>query len=80
LTYLVTPPKQNILRRRGVLEYQIGGYQVLDKWLKDRGKRLLSMEDIKHYCRVVTAIAKTIEVQGEIDSLYPDVEKDTLVV
>ena len=53
---------------------------MLDKWLKDRGKRLLSMEDIKHYCRVVTAIAKTIEVQGEIDSLYPDVEKDTLVV
>ena len=40
-----------------VWEYQIGGYQVLDKWLKDRKKRILSLEDIKHYCRVVTALA-----------------------
>ena len=58
-----------------VWEYQIGGYQVLDKWLKDRKKRILSMEDIKHYCRLVTAIAKTIEIQGNIDELYPEIEK-----
>ncbi len=45
---------------------------------KDRKKRILSTEDIKHYCRVVTALAKTIEVQGEIDELYPGVEKDTI--
>jgi predicted helicase len=63
-----------------VWEYQIGGYQVLDKWLKDRKKRLLSLDDIKHYCRVVTALAKTIEVQGEIDKLYPNVEKDTVLI
>ncbi len=62
----------------GVYNYQIGGYQVLDKWLKDRKKRLLSMEDIKHYCRVVTALVKTIDIQAEIDKLYPDVEKRTL--
>lgn len=59
-------------------EYQIGGYRVLDKWLKDRRKRILNLDDIKHYCRVVTALAKTIEVQGEIDELYPGVEKDTI--
>ena len=57
-----------------VWKYQIGGYQVLDKWLKDRKKRILSTEDIKHYCRVVTALAKTIEIQAEIDKLYPQVE------
>jgi predicted helicase len=62
-----------------VWEYQIGGYQVLDKWLKDRRKqRPLSAEDIKHYCRVVTALVKTIDIQAEIDKLYPDVEKRTL--
>ena len=44
-----------------VWEYQIGGYQVLDKWLKDKKGRVLSLEDIKHYCRVVTVIRKTIE-------------------
>jgi predicted helicase len=59
-----------------VWAYQIGGYQVCEKWLKDRKGRLLSLEDIKHYCRVVTAIAKTIEVQREIDTLYPGVEEE----
>lgn len=61
--------------RVGVLECQIGGYQVLDKWLKDRKKRILSTDDIKHYCRVVTALTKTIEIHTEIDGLYPEVEK-----
>jgi predicted helicase len=59
-----------------VWEYQIGGYQVLDKWLKDRRKqRPLSTEDIKHYCRVVTALAKTVEIQTEIDALYAKLER-----
>ena len=63
-----------------VWEYQIGGYQVLDKWLKDRKKRILNTDDIKHYCRVVTALAKTVEIQAEIDRLYPQVEKDLVAV
>lgn len=62
--------------RKEVWEYQIGGYQVCHKWLSDRKKRILTLEDIKHYCRVVTALSKTIEVQKEIDEIYPDVEKD----
>ena len=62
-----------------VWDYQIGGYQVLDKWLKDRKKRILNLDDIKHYCRVVTAISKTIEIHGEIDALYPGVEKDVIM-
>lgn len=52
-----------------VWEYQIGGYQVLDKWLKDRKDRILSSEDIRHYCRIVTALAETIKVQKEIDEV-----------
>ena len=58
-----------------VWEYQIGGYQVLDKWLKDRKGRALSSEDIKHYCKVVTALTKTIKLQEKIDKLYPNVER-----
>ena len=65
---------------REVWQYQIGGYQVCYKWLKDRRKerRILSLDDIKHYCRVVTAIKNTIEIQKEIDNLYPEIEKETI--
>ncbi|MCK4450489.1 MAG: DNA methyltransferase, partial [Anaerolineae bacterium] len=55
-------------------EYQIGGYQVLAKWLKDRRDRVLSLEEIKTYCCVVTAIQRTIALQEEIDALYPKAE------
>lgn len=50
------------------------------KWLQDRKKRILNLDDIKHYCRVVTALAKTIEIQAEIDKLFPEVEKDTISI
>ena len=57
-------------------EYQIGGYQVLEKWLKDRKERTLSHDDIRTYCRIVTAIHQTIQIQQQIDEHYPEVEKD----
>jgi len=61
-----------------VWEYQIGDYQALSRWLKYRKGRKLSLEDIKHYCKVVTALKRTIEIQDEIDKLYPDVEKNII--
>jgi len=61
-----------------VWSYQIGGYQVCDKWLKDRKKRILSIDEIQTYCRIVTAIQKTIEIQKDIDSFYKEIEKTTL--
>lgn len=63
-----------------VFEYQIGGYQVCEKWLKDKKDRKLSLDDIKHYCNVVTAIQKTIKIQKVIDDIYPKVEDDTRLV
>jgi predicted helicase len=59
-----------------VWQYQIGGYQVLDKYLKARKGR--SLEDPRHILRVATALAKTIEVQKEIDALYPQVEENLI--
>jgi predicted helicase len=59
-----------------VWQYQIGGYQVCDKWLKDRKGRSLSLEDMKHYCKVVTALSKTIDIQKVIDEIYSQVEKN----
>jgi predicted helicase len=59
-----------------VWQYQIGGYQVLDKYLKDRkGRR---MDDPRHYIHIATALEKTIEIQAEIDAIYPEVEKDLI--
>lgn len=62
-----------------VWRYQIGGYQVCDKWLKDRKKRVLSLDEIQTYCRIVTAIQKTIEVQKAIDEVYENVEQSLIV-
>ncbi len=58
-----------------VWKYMIGGYQVCEKWLKDRRGRTLSNAEILHYLKIVTAISKTIEIQSEIDELYPLVER-----
>ncbi len=46
-----------------VWEYQIGGYKVCDKWLKDRKGRGLPLDDVKHYCKIMTALGKTNSVQ-----------------
>ena len=59
-----------------VWNYQIGGYQVMEKYLKDRKGR--QMEDSGHYCLMGTSISRTIEVQQSIDKLFPKVEKKVI--
>ena len=58
---------------RGVPEnvwnFHIGGYQVCDKWLKDRKGRVLSAEDINHYQKIVVALNETIHLMKEIDEV-----------
>jgi len=61
-----------------VWSYRVGGYQVCEKWLKDRKERRLDVDDIRTYCRIVTALGLTIEIQQKIDSLYPGIERDTV--
>ncbi len=61
--------------REEVWQYQIGGYQVCEKWLKDRKERKLTTEEIKTYCKIVTALSKTIDLQKEIDKYFEEVEK-----
>jgi predicted helicase len=48
---------------------RIGGYQPLHKWLKDRKKRTLSIDDIQHYLRMIIALRETRRLMGEIDEL-----------
>ena len=45
----------------------IGGYQPLQKWLKDRKGRALSDADISHWKRIVRALRRTAALMSEID-------------
>jgi hypothetical protein len=50
-----------------VWNFHIGGYQVCEKWLKDRKRRKLSKKDITHYQRIIAALSETIHTMGMID-------------
>jgi predicted helicase len=52
---------------RGGGDNVVGGYQVCQKWLKDRKGRALSEEDILHYQKIVVALNETIRIMKEID-------------
>ncbi len=54
-----------------VWEFHVGGYQVCDKWLKDRRGRTLTFDDIEHYQRTVTALQATLRLMAEIDDAIP---------
>ena len=56
-----------------VWKHHVGGYQVCEKWLKDRAvkksqpPRLLSDEEVLHYRRIVAVLSATIQIMREID-------------
>lgn len=51
-----------------VWTFHIGGYQVCDKWLKDRRGRTLSFDDIQTYQDIVAALSRTSALMAEIDA------------
>jgi predicted helicase len=55
-----------------VWEFHVGGYQVCQKWLKDRKGRVLSYEDIEHYARIVANLVETIGLMGQIDAVIDE--------
>jgi predicted helicase len=59
-----------------VWDYQVGGYRVLQKYLKDRKGR--KMDDFVHYSQIITALNYTIEIQQEIDTFYSEAEKEVI--
>ena len=50
-----------------VWDFQIGGYQVCHKWLKDRKGRTLTDKDVAHYQKIVVALNETLRIMAEID-------------
>ena len=52
-----------------VWEYEIGAYQVCEKWLKDRRGEVLRHEDARQYRAILVTIAETLAVMAEIDTV-----------
>ena len=52
-----------------VWEYEVGAYQVCEKWLKDRLGEALRYEDVRQYRAILVAVAETLRVMAEIDGV-----------
>jgi predicted helicase len=52
-----------------VWSFHVGGYQVCEKWLKDRKGRTLTEDDIAHYQKIIVALTETIRLMKEIDEV-----------
>jgi predicted helicase len=67
------PTKSGTIGFKGVPEdvwnFHVGGYQVCEKWLKDRKGRTLSKDDIDHYQKIIVALAETTRLMNEIDEV-----------
>jgi predicted helicase len=50
-----------------VWEFHVGGYQVCQKWLKDRKGRTLTHAEKEHYQKIITALAETIRLMAAVD-------------
>ena len=55
---------------QGAWDFHIGGYQVLDKYLKSRKGRTLSLDEINHVAAIADSLAFTIEQMAKIDEAY----------
>ena len=55
-----------------VWNFSIGGYQVSQKWLKDRRGRVLDYDELNHYQKVLAALRETMCRMEEIDLAIDD--------
>ena len=52
-----------------IWNFHIGGYQVCQKWLKDRKGRELSFDDLVHYQNIISILGETIKIMNDIDQI-----------
>ncbi len=50
-----------------VWNYEIGAYQVCEKWLKDRRGNVLSHAEVRQYCQILVVISETLRIMRKID-------------
>ncbi len=54
---------------KSIFEFSIGGYKVLDKWLKYRVGKALSKAELEHLVNVACIIKETMKIQNELENL-----------
>ena len=59
-----------------VWKYEVGGYRVCKRWLRERIGRKLNSEDQRNFMKSVGAIKETIKLQEELDKLYSKIEQN----
>jgi predicted helicase len=52
-----------------VWEFHIGGYQVCQKWLKDRKGRMFDYDDCKHYLYILAALKQTTVLMQQVENI-----------
>ena len=52
-----------------IWNFYIGGYQVCQKWLKDRKGRELNFDDLTHYQNIISIISETIKIMQDVDKI-----------
>jgi len=55
-----------------VWNFRIGGYQVCDKFLKDRKDRSLSAGEISHYEKILVSLSETLGLMRQIDEVIEE--------
>ena len=53
-------------------EFEVGGYQVLQKWLKDRKNTKIGHDEVRYYEKIVESINRTIEIMSVVDSVISE--------
>ena len=53
-----------------VWDFHIGGYQVIEKYLKSRKGRTLTLDEIQNVENIVNVLAFTVQQMARIDEAY----------
>ena len=53
-----------------VWEFEVGAYQVCEKWLRERRRQRLTASEIRVYQQVLSAVGETIRLMEEIDAVF----------
>lgn len=55
-----------------VWDYEVGAYQVCEKWLKDRRGLALSRDEVRQYRNILVAVAETLRLMEAIDEIIEE--------
>ena len=51
-------------------EFRVGGYLPAQKWLEDRAERALTLDDIRHYQKMIAALRETSALLPQADAAF----------